>query len=140
MRRTMPLEVLVLDADCNRQLYYSSVYNSHNIDEARSLSDFKTFVTTQKYNIWHLDYDMNHPMFTNEYKDTGLEALDWAFENLEVDHYPNCVVLHSLNPVGNHKLKQALEKVNIPVYIIPCGSKQINEFVPYIIKELDIND
>lgn len=132
----MQLEILVLDTDCNRQLYYSSVYNSHNIHEARSVSDFKVFTPVQKYHIIHLDYDLDHDMYTSEYIETGLEALDWFVSNIPSELYPDCIVLHSLNPIGNHKLKQVLDNVNIPYYMIPCGSKQINDFVPFILKEL----
>jgi CheY-like chemotaxis protein len=100
------MRILVLDDSNERLIQFKQRLIGHVLDCVKTSRQAIDLLKEYDYDAVFLDHDLNGEAFTPSGPGTGYEVAKWIEKNQQ--RKPKIIYIHSFNPVGAEKMKQAL--------------------------------
>ena len=100
------MKILILEDDENRVEIFRRQLIGFDVVYVDRASDAIKWLSEDKFDYLFLDHDLGGKVFVEETENTGYEVCLWLEENPEKK--PEHIFLHSLNPNGRERMKQAV--------------------------------
>jgi len=100
------MNILILEDDTDRHTAFKQRLIGTNIVIVETAEECIQLLDTDLWDMLCLDHDLGGQVFVPSGPGTGYEVACWLEEHPDV--MPTEVILHSLNPAGRQKMKQAL--------------------------------
>ena len=100
------MKVLILEDDENRLKIFRRQLIGFDLVCVDVAKDAIKWLSKEKFDYLFLDHDLGGKVFVSETENTGYEVCLWLEQNQ--DKKPAHIFLHSLNPNGRERMKQAV--------------------------------
>ena len=124
------MKILFLDDNENRQIHFYSEWSKNKKSEdllfqTRTAKEtIEVLKNESPFDVLSLDHDLGGKVFVKEVEETGYQVALFIENELAEKLLPSAVVIHSHNPAGSNRMRQALSKRNIKIYNIPYSVVQ----------------
>lgn len=112
------MKIFILEDDENRMKYFNKVLNKHTILHADTVEkSIKILEENEDIIILFLDHDLEHKIMVSSKKpNTGYALAKYINESGKV--YPQ-IIIHSMNVIGAHNMKDKLINCAEDLQVIP---------------------
>jgi len=94
------LDALIVDDERVRHDAFSKEYIENNIDHAWTYNEAINLLGTTKYKVLQLDHDLADFTGNDGRELTGYDVMLYVIGYVNKEIWPECVIVHSHNPVG----------------------------------------
>ena len=111
------MRILILEDNGDRVKKFFEMFEEYSLVVVNSAADAISFASTSKFDAIFLDHDLGGKVYVNsEDENTGYQVAKML--SVSINHRTP-VVIHSWNPDGAKKMKEALRDHNAQVEIVP---------------------
>lgn len=114
------IRVLVLEDDPIRHREFSKQLIGSEYQIVTTAAEAINQLQTDTWDYLFLDHDLGGMVYVDSGDGTGYEVAEWLAEN--PDRQPECIILHTLNPVGAENMQKKLPNA----LKVPFAWKKIN--------------
>jgi len=100
------MKILILEDSPERQEKFARALRGHMMAFVDTARDAILFLQDDKFDTVFLDHDLGGQVMVESGDGTGYEVACWLEQHPE--HRPKQIIIHSLNPSGAARMKQAL--------------------------------
>ena len=107
------MKILILDDDKSRHEQFSKNFKQHELTHVYHVQDAIKRLSTRIYDAVFLDHDLGgmSDVESGGKEPTGYDVALWLSQN--IDHCPDQIYIHSMNPVGAQNIKKLLRKAKV---------------------------
>ena len=129
------MRILILEDDIERLAVFRRELIGHEV----FCTDLAEIAIKQledsDWDFLFLDHDLGGEVFVTKTKNTGYEVALWLEEHSE--RKPNIIYLHSLNPNGRMRMKQAIPEAIEATFAWRIASKLVEDGGPDLANSLE---
>lgn len=118
------MKILILEDDIARIGSFRKQLVGNHLVCVDNAKDAIKWLSEETFDVLFLDHDLGGEIFVEGIKNTGYEVCLWLEENN--DKKPNVIFLHSLNPNGRARMKQAIPEAIEAVFAWQNASELID--------------
>lgn len=109
------MNILILEDAEERNRKFRNNLQGCRVEIVDNVERCINLLYTYEWDILFLDHDLGHKVFTPSNKESGYGVACWLETNPKWK--PKTVVIHSLNPLGVKKIKQALPEAIVCPFV-----------------------
>jgi CheY-like chemotaxis protein len=100
------VKILVLEDNAQRTKIFNRSLIGHEVVVTEFAEEAIKYLNESEWDVLFLDHDLGGKVFVKTVENTGYQVACWLEEN--PSRKPKTIFLHSLNPDGRKRMKQAI--------------------------------